>query len=135
MGISSDFLNAPREFLQFFKEGKEAAKRGDQARAHELFRRAVEIDPYHEQVWLWLASVVETDDDRRVCFENVLALNPTHPTAHQQLHLLHEKQLHDALSTATPDKKRLSRRRKFFRLVLVLLIAAAISLAIIALRM
>ena len=135
MGISSDLLNAPREFLQLFKEGKEAAKRGDQARAHELFRRAVEIDPYHEQIWLWLASVVETDDDRRVCFENVLALNPTHPAAHQQLHLLDEKRLHEALTTAIPVRKRLSRRRKLFRLVLVLLIAVAASLAIIALRM
>jgi ferric-dicitrate binding protein FerR (iron transport regulator) len=135
MGISSDLLNAPREFLQLFKEGKEAAKRGDQARAHELFRRAVEIDPYHEQIWLWLASVVESDDDRRVCFENVLALNPTHPTAHQQLHLLDEKRLHEALSTAIPVRKRLSRRRKLFRLALVLLIAVVASLAIIALRM
>ncbi len=135
MGISSDLLNAPREFLQLFKEGKEAAKRGDRDRAHELFRRAVEIDPYHEQIWLWLASVVDTDDDRRVCFENVLALNPTHPTARQQLHLLNEKRLQGALPTASPFKKRLSRRRKFFRLVLVLLIAVAASLAIIALRL
>ena len=135
MGISSDLLNAPKEFLQLFKEGKEAAKRGDRDRAHELFRRAVEIDPYHEQIWLWLASVVDTDDDRRVCFENVLALNPTHPTARQQLHLLNARRLQETLSAASPFKKRLSRRRKLFRLVLVLLIAVAASLAIIAVRL
>ncbi len=135
MGISSDLLNAPKEFLQLFKAGKEAAKRGDRARAHKLFRRAVEIDPYHEQVWLWLASVVDTDDDRRVCFENVLALNPSHPTARQQLAALAEKQLQGTLSAAAPPRKRLSLRRRLFRAVLILLIAAAVSLAIIALRM
>ena len=104
MGISSDLLNAPREFLQLFKEGKEAAKRGDRARAHELFRQAIEIDPYHEQIWLWLASVVDTDDDRHACFENVLALNPSHPTARQQLALLAERQLQGTLSAAAPPR-------------------------------
>lgn len=135
MGISSDLLNAPREFLLLFKEGKEAAKRGDRAKAHELFRQAVEIDPYHEQIWLWLASVVDTDDDRRACFENVLALNPSHPTARQQLALLAERQLQGTLSTAASPRKRLSLRRRLFRAVLILLVAAAISLAIIALRL
>ena len=135
MGISSNLLNASTELLQVFKEGKEAAKRGDRARAHELFRQAVEIDPYHEQIWLWLASVVDTDEDRRVCFENVLALNPSHPTARHQLHLLSERQRPGASSGASAVKKRLSRRRRLFRAVLILLIAAAASLAVIALQM
>jgi thioredoxin-like negative regulator of GroEL len=135
MGISSDLLNASKEFLQVFKEGKQAAKSGDRARAHELFRQAVEIDPHHEQVWLWLASVVDTDADRRVCFENVLTLNPSHPTARHQLHLLSERQLLRAQSGASPVRKRLSRKCRFFRAVLILLIAAAASLAVIALQL
>ncbi|GAB4412096.1 MAG: hypothetical protein Kow00106_06620 [Anaerolineae bacterium] len=132
MGFSSDLLNAPKEFLQLFKQGKEAAKRGDKARAHELFRQAIEIDPYHEQVWLWLASVVETDEDRRVCFENVLELNPLHPTARQQLQRLEQKRLQKTLTPADQNDKSLSGRRKLFRLILVLLIAAAIVVTLIA---
>ncbi|GIV80898.1 MAG: hypothetical protein KatS3mg051_0252 [Anaerolineae bacterium] len=132
MGISSDLLNAPKEFLQLFKEGKEAAKRGDKARAHELFRQAIEIDPYHEQVWLWLASVVESDEDRRVCFENVLELNPLHPTARQQLQRLEQKQLQEVMAAVNQSRRGLSVRRKLFRLLLILLIAAGIAVALIA---
>lgn len=132
MGFSSDLLNAPKEFLQLFKQGKEAAKRGDKARAHELFRQAIEIDPYHEQVWLWLASVVETDEDRRVCFENVLELNPLHPTARQQLQRLEQKRLQETMTVAEQSRKGLSLRRKLFRLMLVLLIVAGIAVALIA---
>ncbi len=132
MGISSDLLNAPKEFLQLFKQGKEAAKRGDKARAHELFRQAIEIDPYHEQVWLWLASVVESDEDRRVCFENVLELNPLHPTARQQLQRLEQKQLQEVMAAASQSRRGLSARRKLFRLLLILLIAAGIAVALIA---
>jgi ferric-dicitrate binding protein FerR (iron transport regulator) len=122
MGISSDLLNAPKEFLRLFKAGQEAARAGENARAHELFRQAIEIDPYHEQIWLWLASVVETDEDRRVCFENVLELNPTNPTASRQLQKLEQKALDEALKPDAERQKGLTRRRKAFRLVLVLLI-------------
>jgi len=124
MGISSDLLNAPKEFLRLFKAGQEAARAGENAKAHELFRQAIEIDPYHEQIWLWLASVVETDEDRRVCFENVLELNPTNPTARRQLQKLEQKALEEALNPQSGPKKGLTRRRKLFRLVLVLLILA-----------
>ena len=132
MGITSDMLNAPRDFLKLFKEGKEAAKRGDTAKAHDLFRQAIVIDPYHEQIWLWLASVVETDEDRRVCFENVLELNPTQPTARRQIHLLDEKRLQESATESEIHTKRLSRRRRALRLLLVVAIGAASGAAIIA---
>lgn len=129
MGISSDLLNAPKEFLRLFRAGKEAAKQGDRARAHDLFRQAIEVDPYHEQVWLWLASVVETDDDRRVCFENVLQLNPSNPMARRQLQRLEEQELEAALASAGRRRSGISRRRKVFRLLLIVLTAVAIAVA------
>jgi cytochrome c-type biogenesis protein CcmH/NrfG len=124
MGISSDLLNAPKEFLRLFKAGQEAARAGENAKAHELFRQAIEVDPYHEQIWLWLASVVETDEDRRVCFENVLELNPTNPTARRQLQRLEQRALEETLNPDARQRKGLTRRRKVFRLVMVLLILA-----------
>lgn len=128
MGISSDLLNAPKEFLQLFKEGKAAAKQGDKARAHALFRKAIEIEPYYEQVWMWLASVVETDEDKRVCFENVLELNPSHPTARMQLQILEQKAVQEAIEAANRENAT-SRRRMIFRLVLLVLIVAASTTA------
>jgi hypothetical protein len=125
MSFSSDLLNAPKEFLTLFKEGKEAARRGDTVTAHDLFRKAIEVDPYHEQVWLWLASVVDTDDDRRVCFENVLELNPTNPTARRQLQQLDEKAIAEAMH---PQKKR--RRRPAWQRWLLRFATALLATAI-----
>lgn len=129
MGISSDLMNAPREFLSLFKAGQEAARNGNNQRAHDLFRRAIEIDPYHEQVWLWLASVVDTDDDRRVCFENVLELNPSNVTAQRQLQKLDQQAL---LATMNSQGKRAGsarRRRWLLRLVLIVLLVVALVVA------
>lgn len=122
--MTSDLLNAPKEFLRLFKAGKDAARAGHKAEAHELFRRAVEIDPYHEQVWLWLASVVETEEDRRVCFENVLELNPDNPVARRQLNILEPGAL-DAAAPFTRIPSKGSRRRRLFRLLVIFLILAA----------
>lgn len=124
--MTSNLLNVPQEFLRLFKAGKDAARAGDNQHAHEYFRRALEIDPYSEQTWLWLASVVDTDEDRRVCFENVLELNPTNPTAHRQLHKLKNHAPEVDLGVQYRHTTQLSRGRKLFRLILVLLIIVSL---------
>ncbi|MBN1679365.1 MAG: hypothetical protein JW966_03685 [Anaerolineae bacterium] len=114
MAHSSEPSNVSNEFFEYFKAGKEAAKKGANTKAHELFRKAIELDPYHEVVWLWLASVVETDADRRVCFENVLELNPTNPTARRQLVRMGVKNSNVTAAPATGHQKR---RRWVLRLL------------------
>jgi hypothetical protein len=128
MSPSSDLLNAPREFLRLFNAGKEAARQGDKARAHLFFRRAIEVDPYHELVWLWLASVVLTDEDRRVCFENVLELNPDNPTARRQLQKLEQKALVEMIHVRERDR-RSSRRRLFWAVIVLLIVISGIVTA------
>ncbi len=117
-------FDTSKEFLACFKAGKEAARQGNREQAHRLFRQAIEIDPYHEQVWLWLASVVEDDSDRRVCFENVLEINPSNPTARRQLMLL-EEQASVAVLTSEPPRARQRRWRWPLRLLATLLGVAA----------
>ena len=129
MDTSTDLLNAPKEFLRLFKAGKDAAKRGNNQLAHQLFRQAIETDPYHEQVWLWLASVVDTDEDRRVCFENVLELNPNNPTARRQLNLLDQQAFNEALGRPS-KRKRPARARRILRVVLLIAILAATAVLV-----
>lgn len=128
--MSSDLLNAPTEFLRLFKAGKDAAKQGHKQQAHDLFRQAIEVDPYHEQVWLWLASVVMTDDDRRVCFENVLELNPDNALATRQLHRLEEKALAEMMSASGRKKQHPAASHRMLVFILVIIVVAvAVSLA------
>jgi tetratricopeptide (TPR) repeat protein len=58
---------------------------GNKAEAETLLLRVVAADETHEQAWLWLSGAVQTDEDRRVCLENVLALNPDNAAARQGL--------------------------------------------------
>jgi hypothetical protein len=81
---------------QWLRQGIAAAKAGDTERAYELLVRVVDIDEYNEQAWLWLSSVVESDADREVCLENVLAINPENRLAKTGLVHLHGR-------TAAPE--------------------------------
>ena len=58
------------------EEGIAAAKAGQKEQARQCLMRVVEADETNEQAWLWLSGVVESLEDRQVCLENVLALNP-----------------------------------------------------------
>lgn len=63
------------------REGMNAFKNGKKEDARALLMRAVEIDPYNEQGWLWLSAVVDGPEDQRTCLENVLAINPNNAQA------------------------------------------------------
>lgn len=63
------------------REGINAAKAGNKPEARVLLMKAVELDPYNEDAWLWLSGVVETTEDQRTCLENVLSINPNNDRA------------------------------------------------------
>ncbi len=67
------------------REGVAAFKEGRSEEARVLLSKAVELDQYNEQAWLWLSGVVEAPDDQRVCLENVLAINPLNERAKKGL--------------------------------------------------
>ena len=62
-------------------QGIQAAKNGDKAKARELLYAAADADPRNEMVWMWLSYVMDTAEDRQVCLENVLTLNPVNQYA------------------------------------------------------
>lgn len=55
----------------------EAAKRGDKRTAGDLLYAVLDADPRNEVAWVWLSYVVDTPEDRRICLENALTVNPT----------------------------------------------------------
>jgi WD40-like Beta Propeller Repeat len=73
------------------QKGIEAARAGDKTTAREIFEKVLENDDKSEKAWFWLASVVETDEDRRVALSNVVYLNPNNERAKKALELLDAK--------------------------------------------
>ena len=59
------------------------ARRLEEAR--ELLLRVIDEDETNEPAWLWLSGAVTTDDERRICLENVLVLNPNNGAARKGL--------------------------------------------------
>jgi hypothetical protein len=73
------------------REGINAYRAGRKEEARTLLLRAVEIDQYNEQAWLWLSAVVESTDEQRTCLENVLTINPNNERAKQGLAMMGQK--------------------------------------------
>lgn len=70
---------------ELMRAGLVAYASGDHQQAHDLWRQVAAIRPHQEQVWLALLSVVNNEEDRRVCLENILYINPKNRQAQQQL--------------------------------------------------
>jgi tetratricopeptide (TPR) repeat protein len=76
--------NADRT-AELLKRGIAAAKGGRREEARQILLHVVELDERNERAWLWLSGVVDAREDRRVCLENVLAINPGNIHAQQGL--------------------------------------------------
>lgn len=79
------------DIQQLIRDGIEAARSGDKATARELLEQATELDENNEKAWFWLASVMPTDEERRVCLGQVLAINPNNQKAQQILDKLNAR--------------------------------------------
>jgi hypothetical protein len=56
--------------------------------ARELLYQVIDLDERNERAWLWLSGVVTGIDERMVCLESVLAINPHHELAREGLRYL-----------------------------------------------
>jgi tetratricopeptide (TPR) repeat protein len=83
------------------RTGIAAAKSGQRERAYDLLVRVVEADQENVQAWLWLSSVVDGLDDKEICLENVLALDPGNEVARKGLAWLREQ--NEAAASATVE--------------------------------
>jgi len=71
--------------VDLLQQGIAAAKSGQKETARRLLTQVVEQDENNLTAWLWLSGVVERLDDKQVCLENVLTLDPNNQFAHKGL--------------------------------------------------
>ena len=94
-------------------EGISAAKAGQREHARELLVRVVEQDEENVLAWLWLSGVVDSLDDRAICLENVLALDPDNGLARKGLDALcqqkADRMLHEGIAAAQSDQRERAR--------------------------
>jgi hypothetical protein len=62
-----------------------AARIGNRDQAMVLLLQAAEQEPHNEQVWLWLARLVDTDAQRIECLRRVIEINPGNQAAQEEL--------------------------------------------------
>lgn len=79
------------EIQDLLRQGIEAARSGDRAQARDLLQQVVDQDEKNEKGWFWLASVVESEEERRVCLNNVLHINPNNEKARQAMDAIEAK--------------------------------------------
>ncbi len=65
------------------QQGIAAARSGQRALARQLLVRAIEVDQYNDEAWVWLAGVVDDPADMRRCLQQALRINPLNPQARQ----------------------------------------------------
>jgi len=76
------------QIKQWLEEGIQAARADDKQKARTLFETVLRYDENNELAWIWMASVVETRRERRVCLEKVLQINPRNERARTALNNL-----------------------------------------------
>ena len=86
------------------EEGIAAAKAGQKERARQCLMQVVEADENDEQAWLWLSGVVESLEDKQVCLENILALNPDSDLAKRGLAWIAQQRAEQGLPPVPPPE-------------------------------
>ena len=70
------------------RTGIRAAQQGDAERARPLLEGVLRVDRNNEQAWIWMAAIVKTVKERRLCLEKVLQVNPGNRPARAALNSL-----------------------------------------------
>lgn len=96
-------LNTARRRLSdtWVQDAIHAIDAGETETARDLLMRAVEHDETNVAAWWQLSQVLEAPDEREICFENVLALDPDHAKAREALEGVRRDK---ALASATLDE-------------------------------
>lgn len=98
-----------RAIDKLVQQGIELLQAGDLRAAREILSQAVVLDPRNEKAWLWRSGAVESDEERKICLQHVVAINPHNVVAQQGLKHLSQPPIPTAhANSKTRRVKRLS---------------------------
>lgn len=78
-------MTTQHDIAQWLQEGILAAKAGQVEQARFRLLDVVEQDQTNEAAWFWLYQVFERYEDKRICLENLILINPHNEWARHEL--------------------------------------------------
>ena len=76
------------DIQNLLRSGIEAARSGNKAVARAILEQVITMDSQNEMAWLWLASVMDSGEERQRALRRVLSINPDNERAQQALRKL-----------------------------------------------
>src|SRR3954469_22298657 len=92
----------PSNVDTLIQEGMRALKAGRREDARQILMKAVDLGERSEQAWLWLSACVDSPEEKQICLENVLSVNPANEKARKGLDAL-SKQLGNRSAPPPPQ--------------------------------
>ncbi len=89
----------------WLRRGIASAKAGRKEEAREALLQVIDLDERNEQAWLWLSAVVDSNEEREICLENVLAINPDNGRARAGLEWLRQSSPPVEASRPEPERE------------------------------
>lgn len=77
------------------EQAQQLLQNQDRAGAHDLLRKATELDRANETAWLWRGSTTADVDEALTCMEHALAINPQNESAREARSWLRVKKLRE----------------------------------------
>ncbi len=85
---------------ELLQKGKTAATSGQKDLAREYLGRVVQLQPQHEEAWLWLSGVANNLPMMKGCLERVLAINPRNTQALEGMNWVRGREAQTAAAQA-----------------------------------
>lgn len=102
-------MATPHNIDQWLQQGIAAAKAGQHERARFLLLDVVEQQQTNEAAWYWLYRVFDTIEDKRICLENLILINPENLWAKKTLLDILENASAPAEAQSLPAKPKAAR--------------------------
>jgi tetratricopeptide (TPR) repeat protein len=90
---------------KMYKAALEAIDQGQTARARDLFTRLLRSDSSKSEYWLWMSTLVDSNQERIYCLESALRVDPDNEAAKRGLIILGGRQADKDVTPVPPIKR------------------------------
>jgi tetratricopeptide (TPR) repeat protein len=90
---------------KMYKAALEAIDQGQTTRARDLFTRLLRSDSSKAEYWLWMSTLVDTNQERIYCLESALRVDPDNEAAKRGLIILGARQADKDVTPVPPIRR------------------------------